>query len=521
MNILKKYTSIFLGLATVLLFSTCKKEIPVEVIEEPDIPSATLPIIKTKFLGSLVGINKGVREGTTTQTSSGNIVYNQPLFLSSTNEADWWDNIVEEFDYSRQDFFAVNCRGYQPTRINQDHGDPRKITELVRAMYRKGVQSNFKISVFDDCPTSWGSNSNYLKGGGYTTGEAKFDCADTSNYKYIWDYNLKPAFEHIPEDMRFTYMGRPVIFFWSVHDTWATNIPNNLSKILVHIRKEFKKTFGQNPFLIVSSGWVNRDPSVNHPLVADAVHNWFSVANRVNSTSPNVPWTEMVFNKVTLGSGVPGFRVVTSTSNMFVDSRNGKQFVETLQNTMGNNSHITLIEGFTDASENASIFRSKDTVYYDYPNQRINIMRRFSNNPYPKILKVEAEGCDYFKDLTPGNRGNTFRSGDIDIQKCYDINGGWNIFNIQPDEWLEWKELPFRANKSKLEIRYSSTAPITVIFSIDGVDLPATTLPTTGFGIWKNADAGTASFPSNGLHNVRLKFVSGNANINYFNIVSL
>lgn len=517
MNTFKKHIPIFIGFTAALLLNCSKKEISIDKVDKTDNPSLDIPPVKTKFLGSLVGINKNVREGSTAQTSSGNPIYNQPLFLSSANEADWWDNIVEEFDYSRQDFFAVNCRGYQPTQVNQDHGDPRKITELVRAMYRRGVQNNFKISVFDDCPSSWAANSNYLKGIGYTT-STKFDCADTSNYKYIWDYNLKVAFEHIPEDMRFTYMGRPVIFFWSVHDTWAINIPNNLSKILIYIRSEFKKTFGQNPFLIVSSGWINRDPSVNHPLIADAVHNWFTVHNRANNSSPNRPWTEMVYNKITLGSGIPGF--IVEPSNMFVDSRSGEQLTETLRNTMGNDSHITLIEGFTDASENAALFRSKDTVYYDYPNQRINIMRRFSNNPYPPVLKVEAEACDFFKDLTVGNIGNTYRTGDIDIEKCYDKYGGWNVFNTQAGEWLEWKEIPIKKGNSKLEVRYSSLQPVTIQFSIDGIDLPIVNLTPTGNGKWLNRNAGSIDFSSAGLHNIRFKIISGDFKFNYFNIMN-
>ena len=509
---MKKIPCYLVALSTLL--SACSKKEPSVVKNQPLAATSAATIVnQTQFRGSLVGFSVKIRQGGgPNPTSDGNILYNLPLFQSSAVENDWWENLVEEYDYSGLDFFAANCRGYLPNGPDVDHGDPRKLTQLVRAMDRRGVGNKYKIAVFDDCPTSWCASSNLDKGIGYTT-SSKFDAGDPANYKYIWDYNIKVAFQNIPDEKRFKYDNRPVIIFWNAHQNWMTNFGNgNLKKILLHIRSKFQETFGVQPYLIIQKSWMDRDPTSLDVGAADAIHDWFNMEQ---------PWRVRTHNGIKIGTGIPGFRVVKGTTNMFVDPRHGEQLTETLQNTVGAGAQITLIEGFTDVAENAALFRSSDNVFYDYPNQRLNILRRFSQNPYPASLKIEAEACDFYHDLSSGNSGNSYRQGNLDIVKCGDINKGWHVNNTQAGEWLEWKEIPFSANNSKFEIRYSSVVPITVVFSIDGIDLPPATLPVSGFGYWASADAGTVSFPTSGLHTVRLKIVSGNASINYFNRISL
>ena len=502
---------------TVLLMIACsrKEAIPEKAPDEPQPPTVetTSTLAATQFIGSVVGFNNTIRSGGgPNPTAAGNILYNVPLYKSSASEDDWWDNLVEEFAFSGQDFFAANCRGYSPNVPTVDHGDPRKLVKLSQAMDRRGVTGRFKIAVFDDCPSSWCANRNVDNGLGYTT-STPFDCGDTGNYKYIWTYNIKTAFQNIPDAKRFKYNGRPVVFFWAVHPSWTINFGNsNLKKILQYVRTQFNSSFGQAPYLVIEKSWIDRDPTVNDPTVTDAVHNWFTM------TSPSTLYT---FNNVKVGSGVPGFRVVQGTSNMFIDANHGQTWINTLNNTRGAGAVLTLLEGFTDCAENAAIFRSKDVTYYDYPNQRINILRRYSNDPYPVTLKVEAEGCDFYSDLSAGNSGGTFRDGDLDIVKNGDTYGGWHVNNTQANEWMEWRELPFAAGNSKFQVRYSSNQAASIRFAVDGVDLPVTTMPITTNGVWATIDAGTLSFASDGLHTVRLKIVSGGLSINYFNRVSL
>ncbi|HTH83354.1 MAG TPA: DUF5010 domain-containing protein [Mucilaginibacter sp.] len=500
----------------VLLFAACSKKNDTvqnntgNTTTNPTNPTDTTPKIPagTQYLGVTMGYNNTARMGGLPNPSvSGNFLYNLPLYKAGGTEADWWDDMVEELEYSGVDYVAPVDRGYAPNSPNVDAGDPRKLVNLVAAMDRRG--SNFKIAIFDDVPASWTASRNIDNGQGYGY-DPKFDCSNTANYKYIWDYNIKVAFTSVPDARRFKILNRPVIIFWAAQPDWLVNYGNgNLKKILQYVRSQCQATFGFNPYIIVDASWTKNDSACYDPAVIDAIHNWFTMAN---------PYTLFYFNDVRVGALCPGFRVVQGSTNMFIDANHGQQLIAGLNATKGSGAALTLVEGFTDAPENAALFRSKDATYYDYPNQRINILRRYSANPYPATLRVEAEACDSYNDLTTGNSGNTYRDGDIDVIKTTDTGGGWNVTDAQAGEWMEWKELPLTAN-TKFQIRYSATQASSVSFSVDGVALPAVNLPATG-GTFATVDAGSQTLPANGLHTVRLTVVSGNIDINYFNRAS-
>ena len=116
--------------------------------------------------------------------------YNQSITKSTLTETEWWENMVEELDYSGVDFIALLSRGYSPIRKDRGNGNPFKINDLVKAMDTRSVNS-FKLAIFDDCPNSWTGNMNWDKTGIYTTSDPKFDCADTANYKYNKQIPLK------------------------------------------------------------------------------------------------------------------------------------------------------------------------------------------------------------------------------------------------------------------------------------------------------------------------------------------
>lgn len=436
--------------------------------------------------------------------------YNQSITKSNLSEADWWDNIVEEVSYSGVDYAALVSRGYAPNMLpnSPDAGDPRKIPNLVAAMNRRGLGKAFKLAVFDACASSWTANRNYDNGLGYNT-NVLFDCADTANYKYIWDLNLKVAIQNIPDSMRYKINGRAVIIFWSVKTTWMKNIGNgNLKKIVEHIRTKCQETFGFNPYLIVARNWFDVDSQCNNTSVVDAVHNWFTSAT-------NISWTNYLWNGLKTGVVVPGFGFPENTP--FIDPNHGQTLINGLDGTVNSGASLTLCEGFTDAAETAAYWRSKDVTYYEYPNQRLNILRRYTKKAYASILKVEAESCDYYSDMTSGNSGGNFRDGDLDVIKSNDVNGGWNVTGTQAGEWMEWKELPLLKN-TKFELRYKSTNDASINFKVDEKDLSMISLPSTN-GIWSTIDAGNYANTMNSLHTVRLTVVSGTPDINYFNRV--
>ncbi len=424
-----------------------------------------------------------------------------------SNNVEWWENMVEEVDYSGIDFIALLSRGDSPNAPDKGNGNPKYITTLVNAMNTRGVNS-FKLAIFDDCPNSWTANKNWddSKGTVNSSTDPKFDCGAINNYKYIWDYNLKLAIQNIPDERRYKINGRMVLIFWSVKSTWMTNMGNgNLKKIIEHIRTQCQANFGFNPYIIVNRNWFDVDPTCNNPSVVDAVHNWFSSAG-------NTSWTNYLWNGIKTGVVIPGFGEPESPP--FIDPNHGQTLINGLNRTVKDGASLTLCEGFTDAAESAAYWRSTDKTYYDYPNQRLNIVRSYTNKAYTNTLTVEAEACDFSTDLSTGNSGGAFRDGDLDIIKSTDVNGGWVVTNTQANEWMEWKELPLLTN-TKFQLRYKSSAEASVKFSVDGASLPTISLPSTN-NVWTTIDAGNYNCASNSSHTVRLMIISGTPEINFF-----
>lgn len=423
----------------------------------------------------------------------------------------WWENMVEEIDYSGLDYVALLSRGTQPNRTKDlGSGDPKHIKTLVK--YMKERETKFKLCIFDDPPSSWRQSRNYDL---YDKDDSKyelFDCANTDNYKYIWDYNLKLAIEYIPEEMRYTIDNRLVIFFWQVSSSWMTNIDGNLSKIIAYIKQECQKTYGFVPYIIVQKAWLDRDKSLTASSV-DAVHNWFSAKGGTS-------YTLYTHNAIKTGVVVPSFVKPSEPDNGVLlpdmgTTDQGTRLKFGLNNTIKAGARTTLIEGFPNAAEGAALWRSGDKLYYDYPNQRLNIVRSYTRNPYPDSLRVEVEACDLHSDLTTGNSGGAFlHEGNLDVVKCTDKWGGWHVTNTQANEWMEWKELPLLRN-TKFQLRYRSTVPSSIKFSVNENDLQTITLPVTS-GVWATVDAGTFSAAANSLQTVRLTILSGAPDINYF-----
>lgn len=462
--------------------------------------------LQAQYMGSITCFNEAERAG------GNKYPYNQSLFLSNTGEAEWWDNIAEELYHSGLDFSALLCRGYSPGRPSIDMGDPRKIPNLIEAMDRRGLTNDFKLAIFDDCPASWTANHNYDQGNGHNT-DILFDCRDTNNYKYIWDYNLKISIENIPDERRFKIDGRMVISFWSVKPTWMTNIDfGSLKRIIAHIRTECQKEFGFNPYLVVSESWFQNDTHLRASDV-DGVHNWFSSANKIT-------WTLHSREDLPkMGVLNPGIRYEGQPGETFNDPNHGQTLINGLEGTVKSGALITLCEGFTNAAETAAFWRSKDTTYYDYPNQRLDILRRYTQKAFLGSRMVQVEACDFFHDVTPGNKGESFRAGDIDICKTNDVFGGWNVFDAEAQEWMEWKELPIPQN-AQFELRYASNQSAQIQFILDDIEGEILSLePTGGEQIWSLARDTSFIIPENTYHSVKIKVISGKLSMNYFNIL--
>lgn len=508
--------------------------------DDPDIPAHNF------LMGALFGFERDIRNGSAAATggTESTTYYNRPLFEAGADfgatDDEWWDNLVEEYLYSGLDYMVPNCRGRLPkadtdSRYYTDHGDPTHIQKLIAALDRRGTDA-LKIAIFDDSPASWAAARNLDLHNSYVTtmGNAASDRYPIEDldeiYKYIWDYNIKLAFanfygEHAANNkylLRFD--GKPVLFIWSpngfLNVEYGGQQPDctgHLKAILDKLHADFLAEFGEPLFICVDKAFRDRDPEVTKDVV-EAMNDWFIASEQ---TPDRCSYTMRTLNGVSVGVGVPGFLTNDRQGDrMLFDANHGKTLTEALDYFVRYGADLVFLEGFTDMYENAAYWRSTDTKYYDYPNQRLNLLRKYNGTKaYPQSMRVEAEACDYYEDATTGNSGGTYRRGDLDVKKCVDGFNGWCVTDTEAGEWLRWVELPFRAGESQIELRYASQSGAQVRFDIDGRQGQVMELPSTG-GTWATATAATVDFDRQGWREVVLHVVSGQADLNCFTIES-
>lgn len=446
---------------------------------------------------------------------------NTPLFNPISGSPNLtWNEWAEELGSAGVDFVCPNLRGsYPETSLS-----PVNIAPLLTALSNRGLSNRVKLAIFDDNASSWSAEWNEANGRGFGNAQP-FDISDSNNWKYLWDYNYKLFYQTVPDANRFKINGRPVIIIWTGNTYFIANMQGNASRALTYVRQQCQSTFGFNPYIIVSGDFLTNDTTCNNPAIVDATENWFTP-----STSGAPGWTLTSFNGVHIGAACPQFQ--TAANGVWVDPNHGTELDTSLQNTHGAGALATLIEGFTDWEEDASLFRVRNldpsgnalgysATYYDYPNQRLNIMRKNSNDPFPATLQEEVEDCDTYGGAAAGN-GLTdyYRNGNIAIEQTSDTGGGFDVGWIQPGEWFEWQQVPIQGAKHFLVRVATVAANCKVHFVIDGTTEPSITLPNTGgWQTWTTVDGGSyGTFAGGSTHTVRLVCETGSMNVNYWQL---
>jgi hypothetical protein len=220
---------------------------------------------------------------------------------------------------------------------------------------------------------------------------------------------------------------------------------------------------------------------------------------------------------VTVGTTLPSFHVVQYTTNMVINPKHGATLADNLRHTVGHGDSVTLVEGFTDWLENAALWRTEPgsyaTTQRDYPNQDINILRRYSKNPFPSTLTVQAETAGSVTGFG-GNPWKIYR-GDLGVQTTTDVGGGWNVGYVKPGETETCLQLPMQGTED-LKIRVASPSSFAKLrFVVDGVPGPVVSVPNTGgWQNWQTIDAGTFRFEPGTYHTVQLQCLTYGFNVN-------
>ena len=443
---------------------------------------------------------------------------NAPLFNPIAGQPNrTWDNWAEELAASGVDFVCPNLRGSWPDTSQ----NPTNIAPLLTALTNRGLTNLIKLAIFDDNAASWTAQWNQANGRGFSYAQP-FDISQPTNWVYLWDYNYKLFYQTVPDANRFKINGRPVIIIWSGNTYFVGNMQGNASQALLYVRQQCQSTFGFNPFIILSGDFLPNDTTCNNPAVTDGIHNWFAQGSS--------GYTQTTYNGVTIGALCPQFQTPAFGLG-WIDPQHGQALANNLASTRGAGALLTLAEGFTDWEESAALFRVNNLdasgsplayaqTYYDYPNQRLNLLRQYGNHPNPCERKFEAEACDYFGGADGGNGlVNFYRNGNIAIQTTGDAGGGYNVGWISAGEWLEWEQVPMQGSNVHLQIRVASPNNNSSLhFVVDSVAYPSLTVPNTGdWQIYTNIESGMVySFARDSTHTVRLVCDTGGFNINYW-----
>jgi hypothetical protein len=211
---------------------------------------------------------------------------------------------------------------------------------------------------------------------------------------------------------------------------------------------------------------------------------------------------------------------------MVIDPNHGQTLVNNLEATVNAVNKLTLVEGFSDWPEGAALWRTRNAPYNttqrDYPNQDLQILRRYSRAPFPTSLTVQAESADVVHDTTPGNTWNLYRGDDLDVAATTDIGGGWNVGQVDAGEWEQWNDVPMQGTHD-LQVRVATpnAGGAQLRFVVDGVAGPVVNVPDTGgWQNWQTVDAGTFQFNPGTYHTVQIQYLTGGQNINWWKAAS-
>ena len=140
-------------------------------------------------------------------------------------------------------------------------------------------------------------------------------------------------------------------------------------------------------------------------------------------------------------------------------------------------------------------------------------------NPNLPVAPTRIQAQDFTEnfDSTPNNLGDdSCSTGSADSQATSDLNGVCNIAWTTSGEWLEYNFFVEQAGIYDISLRLASLISGTVSADIDGTEIRRLEVSTGG---WQNySDHAFSTQLSRGAHTIRVNFIDGNVNFNFFDL---
>jgi hypothetical protein len=375
--------------------------------------------------------------------------YKQQIYAYTPETSDRaMDYYVSEQVEAKVDFIFSHGRGdvdfendIEDRAYKTSHGGYfgcRLLKKLIEAINRNVyAKDNLKIAYFFDSGNMQGVYE--LK---YSKGEV-FKWDEEKSQECIWERVIEPFYDNFigQEDMLF-YMedGKTPLQMWTSNSSFIYDKPKGERKIKEFLEvisdKMFAK-YGFRPAWILSEDFFENDPRLRDKSsdIVSGVQAWFGWGDS-NRTSIRVcPVTGKKYAFALNGGRQPLSNhwyndwawtnptdYNTYTGTLRTDRNNvnkpgdhisaldasGNPVIRPIfEQAIRENAEWVVLESWSDWSEGSTWYRS-DHKEYAYPNQHLAFIREYADRNSESII-LEAEACDEYYNLSPGNRGGAYR----------------------------------------------------------------------------------------------------------------
>lgn len=436
----------------------------------------------------------------------------------------YWDYLASEISQSRAHAVALPTRGVSSLDANDMSGpgnmNPRRLAQWWSAMGRAGAQ--FNGSALCVVETAFLRDvANAFHG---TAAGTPMDLSVQSDWDDVfWLRAIKPWFDTLPKQAWLDW-GGPVIQLGPLQNGYFTNT-NNLTGLLTRLSDDFVSAYGSTPRFIVDDTWAKLDQNVlkNPHLLARSP--WLDPTTMAQAS---LSFSFYTMATVVPGAVDPGYYVKGDPhyqDETYVIPRSTKDAygndVLTLLTGLSaqDGASMVMIQGLNDVQHRAGLYAS-DAEGWATPHQYLNLVRRFAD-PKTQTVRLEAENCDRYRDLSDGNSGKVFlRSGDLDVRAL--AGGGWAVTDTAPGEWIEFADVDFSSGTYRFTARFSTSngglgkdVDKRIELLIDGHKLaPVILQDTATVQVFDTTSLGEM-LVEHGTHKLQLRFMDGFADVDW------